>query len=63
MWPQVAGSGARAKWGQAALAEIFMLGSAVSFAALGWRYDARLLLQCMLVWLGVSLVVKGLSKG
>jgi protein-S-isoprenylcysteine O-methyltransferase Ste14 len=61
MWPQVAGSGARAQWGQAALAEVFMWGSAASFAVLGWRYDARLLMQCVLVWLGVALVVKGLG--
>ena len=61
--PRVAGSGARARWGQAVLAEIFMWGSAASFAVLGWRYNAFLLLQCVLVWLGVSLVVKAFSAG
>jgi hypothetical protein len=59
--PQVAASGARPRWGQAALAEIFMWGSAVSFAVLGWRYNATLLLQCVLVSLGVSLVVKAFA--
>ena len=49
------------QWGQAALTEIFMWGSALSFAVLGWRYDAMLLLQCVLVWLGVSLVVKAFT--
>jgi protein-S-isoprenylcysteine O-methyltransferase Ste14 len=49
------------RWGQAALAEIFMWGSAVSFAVLGWRYNATLLLQCVLVSLGVSLVVKAFA--
>jgi hypothetical protein len=53
--------GARPRWGQAALAEIFMWGLVASYAVLGWRYDARLLMQCALVSLGVSLVVKGLA--
>ncbi len=57
----VASSGAKGRWRQAALAEIFMWGSAISFAALGWRYDAHLLIQCVLVSLGASLVVKGLG--
>jgi protein-S-isoprenylcysteine O-methyltransferase Ste14 len=57
----VASSGARGRWGQAAMAEIFMWGVAISFAVLGWRYDAHLLIQCVLVSLGASLVVKGLG--
>ncbi len=52
-----------AKWAHAALAEVYMWMSAASFAVLGWRYDERLLLQCVLVSLGVSLVVKGLIRG
>jgi hypothetical protein len=61
--PQVAASGAPARWGQAALAEVFMWGSAASFAVVGWRYNATLLLQCVLVSLGVSLVVKAFAGG
>src|ERR1017187_10458148 len=61
--PQVAASGARPRWGQAALAEIFMWGSAVSFVVLGWRYNTTLLLQCVLVSLGVALVVKAFAMG
>jgi uncharacterized membrane protein len=38
-----------------------MWGMAGSFAVAGWRYDAHLLIQCLLVWVGVSLVVKGLG--
>jgi protein-S-isoprenylcysteine O-methyltransferase Ste14 len=56
--PQVARAGVRPQWVRAALAEIFMWGSAASFAVLGWRYDAELLLQCVVVWLGVSLIVR-----
>jgi len=58
--PRVAASGARARWGEAALAEIFMWGVAASYAALGWQYNARLLLQAVLVSLGVSLVARGM---
>ena len=61
--PQVAGSGARAQWGRAALAEIFMWGTAAAYAVLGWRYDANLLLRCVLVSLGVSLIVKAARMG
>ena len=57
------GNNRHARWGQAALAEVYMWGSALSFAVLGWRYDTGLLLQAMLVCLGVSLVVKGLGLG
>jgi protein-S-isoprenylcysteine O-methyltransferase Ste14 len=54
-------SGAKPRWPQAALAEIFMWGVLVSFLVLGWRYDAHLLIQCVLVWLGVSLVGRGFT--
>jgi hypothetical protein len=33
-----------------------------SFAVLGWQYNAHLLLRCVLVSLGASLVVKGLVR-
>lgn len=56
--PRVAVSGALPRWPQAVLAEIMMWGVTVSFAVLGWRYDAFLLTKCLLVWLGVSLVVR-----
>ena len=57
--PRISASGARPRWAQAALAEIFMWGVTVSFAVLGWRYDAFLLMKCVLVWLGASLAVRG----
>ena len=60
--PRIPASDAKPQWGRAAPAEIFMWGVAGSFAVLGWRYDAHLLIQCVLVWLGASLVVRGLSK-
>jgi protein-S-isoprenylcysteine O-methyltransferase Ste14 len=60
--PRIASLGAKPRWPQAALAEIFMWGVAVAFLVLGWRYDAHLLIQCVLVSLGVSLVVRGLTQ-
>lgn len=59
--PRIAASGARARWTQATLAEIFMWGMTASFAVFGWQYNAMLLLKCVLVWLGVSLVVWGVQ--
>ena len=60
--PRVAtAEGAKAQWGLAAAAEIYMWMSAAGFAVLGWRYDAWLLLKWMLVSLGASLVVMGLT--
>jgi len=53
--PRIAASGARARWTQAVLAEIMMWGVTVSFAVLGWRYNAFLLTKCVLVWLGFHL--------
>jgi hypothetical protein len=61
--PRVPASGARPHWMRAALAEIFMWGMTASFAVLGWRYDANLLLRCVLVWLGVSLIVRAAQPG
>ena len=55
-------SGARPRWAQAFLAEIFMWGVLASFAVLGWRYNTLLLDQCVLVWLGVSIVVRGFAR-
>ena len=59
--PQLPGSGAHARWGQAALTEIFLWGTAVSFAAVGWQYNAHLLIQCVLVSLGAALIVRGIA--
>ena len=59
--PRVAASGARPRWAQAALAEIFMWGMTASFAVLGWQYNAFLLTKCVLVWLGVSLVMRAIQ--
>jgi len=59
---RVASSGARPRWGEALLAEIMMWGVLASFAVVGWKYNVLLLDQCVLVWLGVSMVVRAFGK-
>lgn len=45
-------------WSAAFLGEIYMWGVALSFAMAGWRYNAFLILQGVLVSLGVSLITR-----
>jgi protein-S-isoprenylcysteine O-methyltransferase Ste14 len=54
----LAHGGARPRWVHAAFAEIYMWGVALSFAVLGWQYNARLLTQCVLVSLGVAMIMR-----
>lgn len=54
-------SGQKARWPQAFLGEVYMWIVALSMAIAGWRYNASLLIQCVLVAFGVSLVVKALA--
>jgi protein-S-isoprenylcysteine O-methyltransferase Ste14 len=55
---KVAAAGLAPRWGQALAGEIYFWGVAVSFAALGWRYNASLLIQGVLVSVGVSIVAR-----
>lgn len=59
-WRARAGSASRLAWGEAAMSEIYFWGVAISFAALGWRYNAFLLQRCVLVSFGLGLVVRAL---
>jgi protein-S-isoprenylcysteine O-methyltransferase Ste14 len=45
-------------WLKAFLAEIYMWGVFVSFAALGWRYNSVLIIKGVLISLGVSLIIR-----
>lgn len=60
--PQIASQTLIPRWGQAALAEVYMWGVGVSFLTLGWSYSAVLLIQCVLVSFGLSLLVKALTS-
>jgi protein-S-isoprenylcysteine O-methyltransferase Ste14 len=66
LWPRLsagnaASSAARPHWVQALLAETYPVTITLCFAALAWRYNARILVQCVLICFGVSLVVRALT--
>jgi protein-S-isoprenylcysteine O-methyltransferase Ste14 len=48
------------RWPQAFLGEIYFWGVALSYAILGWRYNAALLTQCVIVSVGASIVARAL---
>lgn len=56
--PRVVAQGLAPHWAQAALGESYMWGVALAFAVAGWHYSATLLLQCLIVSLGVSLLLR-----
>jgi protein-S-isoprenylcysteine O-methyltransferase Ste14 len=45
-------------WLQAMLAETYPIAFTLCFAFLAWRYNARVLIQCLLICYGISLVVR-----
>jgi len=55
-------SNARPRWGQALLAETYPIAFTLCFAVLAWRYNARILMQCLLISYGVSLVTRAMIK-
>jgi protein-S-isoprenylcysteine O-methyltransferase Ste14 len=66
LWPRLSGgntatSPVRPQWVPALLAEIYPVAITLCFAVLAWRYNARILIQCVLVCFGVSLVVRALT--
>jgi hypothetical protein len=40
------------------IGEIYFWGVAVSFAIAGWKYNAKLLTQCVIVTFGIALVTR-----
>jgi protein-S-isoprenylcysteine O-methyltransferase Ste14 len=66
LFPRFAASPApatsRPHWLQAVLAETYPIAFVLSFAVLAWRYNAHLLIQCLLICYGVSLVVRAMMK-
>jgi protein-S-isoprenylcysteine O-methyltransferase Ste14 len=66
LWSRVTGGTAitpavRPQWLQAFLAETYPVALTLCFAVLAWRYNARILVQCVLISYGVSLVVRALT--
>jgi protein-S-isoprenylcysteine O-methyltransferase Ste14 len=67
LWKRTAGShaaspAARPRWVQALWAETYPVAITLCFAVLAWRYNARILVQCVLICYGVSLVVRALTS-
>lgn len=60
--PQIAGHMLLPRWAPAAIAEIYMWVVALGFLVLGWSYSAVLLIQCVLVAAGLSLVTRALTS-
>lgn len=58
--PRVASPGIRPQGLAALLAESYVVGFAVCLAVLAWRYQPELLLRCLLVCFGLSLVARAL---
>ena len=52
----------RPEWVQAALAETYPIAFTVCFAIFAWRYNARVLIQCLLICYGLSLVMRAFSR-
>lgn len=59
---RAAASTARPHWMQAILAETYPITFTLCFAVLAWRYNARILVQCLLICYGLSLVVRAITK-
>jgi protein-S-isoprenylcysteine O-methyltransferase Ste14 len=55
-------SSVRPQWVRAFLAETYPIAITLCFAAFAWRYNARILIRCVLVCYGLSLVVRALTK-
>jgi protein-S-isoprenylcysteine O-methyltransferase Ste14 len=53
---------ARPHWMQAVLAETYAIAFTLCFAVLAWRYNARILIQCLLVCYGASLVLRAMQR-
>lgn len=58
--PRVAAPGAHGRWLEAAVAECFMPGYALCLVVLAWRYQPELLIRCLLVCFGISLIARAL---
>ena len=58
---KVAPVGLAPRWGQAFAGEVYFWGVAIALAFAGWRYNATLLIQCVIVSAGVALILRALT--
>lgn len=61
--PRVPASSTVANWATAFLGETYMWGVAIAFIAVGYRYNAFLITQGVVIALGLSLVARALIPG
>ncbi|MFP5226239.1 MAG: methyltransferase family protein [Acidobacteriota bacterium] len=57
-WPKIAAAPAHPEWLVSIAAELFPIGYAGCLAVLAWRYEPHVLIQCVLVSFGLSLVMR-----
>jgi protein-S-isoprenylcysteine O-methyltransferase Ste14 len=50
----------KARWGQALAAESFHVGYALCLVVFAWQYNVDLLIRCLLICFGISLVANGI---
>jgi protein-S-isoprenylcysteine O-methyltransferase Ste14 len=60
--PRLEASPVRPRWGQSLMAEVYPVGTAVCFIALAWSYDANLLIRCVLICFGLSLIARAIAR-
>jgi protein-S-isoprenylcysteine O-methyltransferase Ste14 len=60
--PRLPASSDRPAWFAAALGETFPLGIALCFLVFAWNYDAQLLIRCVLICFGASLITRAISR-
>jgi hypothetical protein len=58
----LAPSPARPRWLQALFAETYPVGITICFAVFAWRYNAHILLRCVIICYGISLIVRAVMK-
>jgi protein-S-isoprenylcysteine O-methyltransferase Ste14 len=57
---QVAASSAHPRWPQSLAAEIFYVGFALCLLVFAWQYNVEILIRCLLICFGLSLVSNGI---
>ncbi len=57
-----AGAAMQPHWLQAVLAETYPIAFTLCFGVFAWRYNAHILIRCLLICYGVSLVTRALAK-
>ncbi len=60
--PRLSASSERPAWLTAVVGETFPLGMALCFLVFAWNYDAQLLIRCVLICFGLSLIGRALPR-